>query len=99
MNLFGLIKKMADSPVMVKCINYVRNVFAHIYLGVPLSRKKLGSSVNKVSSEYLVDDSLVISFVDMLKSVTEKTKCSKYEYSLSALFLKLLCNIDDRIAG
>ena len=55
MYLLRLVKKMADSSVVVKCINDICNVLAHINLSIPISCKKLRSSVNEVGGEDLVD--------------------------------------------
>ena len=96
-DLLRLIKKMADCSVVVKSINDISNVLAHINLGVPLSFKKLGRSVYKIGSEYLVDNSLLVSLVKILETVAEKTEGCEYEDALCSLVLKLLCNVDNRV--
>ena len=66
MDLLRLIKKMADGSVMVKSIYDVSNILTHINLGIPLSRKKLGSSVNKVGCEDLADSAVLVSLIDQI---------------------------------
>ena len=97
-NLAGLIKKMADCSVVVEGINNVSNVLTHIDLGIPLSLEKLGGSVNHIGGEYLVDKTVAVSLVKLFKTVTEKTKGSKYENTLCTLILKLLSNVDNGVA-
>ena len=93
MYLLGLIEKMADGLIVVKRIDYIRNVLAHINLGVPLSLKKLWSSVYKICGEDSGEYTVSIRLVDSLVSVAEKTKGGEYKDSLSALILELLRNI------
>ena len=87
MNSERLIKKMADCSVVVKCINNIRYILAHINLSVPISGKKLGSSVYKVCCEDLRNYALFIGLVHLIKSVTEKTKGCECEDSARSLFL------------
>ena len=97
MYLLRLVEKVADSTVVVKSVDNVRNVLAKVDLLIPFSRKKLGSSVHKVCGEYLRDSSLFVRLVHILKTVTEETEGSEYEYSLCALSLKLLSYVDNGI--
>ena len=99
MYLLGLIKKVADGSIVVKGVDYIRNVLAHINLGIPLALKKLGSSVNKVCGEDSGDDAVLVSLIHTVKTVAEETEGGKYEDALCALIFKLLRNVDNRIAG
>lgn len=97
--LVGLIEKMTDSSIMVKSINDICNILAHIDLRIPLSLQQLGSPVNKVGGKYLGEYTLGICLIDILKSVAEQTESCEDEDPLSTLFLKLICNIKDRVTG
>ena len=99
MNLLGLIKKVADSLIVVKSINDICNVLAHINLRVPLSCKELRLSVNKVGSEDSCKYAISVSLIDSLVAVAEETEGGEYEDSLSALVLKLLSNVKNGLAG
>ena len=97
-NSVSLVKKMADCSVVVECINDICNVLAHINLGVPVSCKKLGSSVNEVGGKDLINNSLLVSLVKLIIAVSEQTEGCKHEYTLCTLFLKLLCYVNNRVA-
>ena len=86
--LYGT-EKLADGCVMVKGIDDICNVFAHIYLAVPLSCEKLGSAIYKVCGEDSVKESILISLVELCKTVCKQTECFKNKYSLCTLFLYL----------
>ena len=89
---------MADCSIVIKGINDICNVFAHINLGVPISGKKLGHSVNQIGCEDLRDHTILICLIKLFKSVAEKTEGCKGEYSVCAFVFKLLCNIYDGFA-
>ena len=99
MYLLGLIEQVAYGLVVVKSVNYVCNVFTKVNLFVPLSFKKFGSSVNKVSSEYLGKYPFLVSLVHILKTVAEEAKGGKYENTICTLILELLSDVDYGIAG
>ena len=99
MNLLRLVKKMADCSVVVKSVNDVRNVLTHINLGIPLSGKKLRSSVNKVGGEDAIDETICMSIVEILKAVAEETKGCEYKDTLCTFVLKLLCDVNNRVTG
>ena len=78
---------------MVKCINKKSHVFTHVYVDIPRLRKKLCWLVYKVSSKNLIDNTLFVSFIELIKAVSEKTKCSGTEYSACTSLLQLRSNI------
>ena len=99
MYFLGLVEKMAYCSVVVEGIDYVSHVLAHINLGVPISCKKLGGSVNEVGGEYLVNYALLVGLVDIIKTVAEQTEGSKGEDTVSTLLLELSCYVDNRVTG
>ena len=80
-NLLGLIKKMADSLIVVEGINDICNILAHINLGVPLSFKESRLSVYKVGGEYSGEYSVRISLINSIVAVAEQTEGGEYERS------------------
>ena len=68
------IEQFAYRHIAVKCINYICNVFAHIYLLIPGTAEKLGRSVNEVCCKYLMYISVFVSFIELLHAVGEKTE-------------------------
>ena len=94
MYFLRLVKKMRDSSVVVESIDNVSHVLAHINLCIPLAGEKLGSSVNEVSGEYAIDNTVAVCLVHIFKTVTEKTEGREYEDTLCTLFLKLIGNVN-----
>ena len=73
------LEKVADSLVAVESVDDKSNVFAQVNRNVPLSRKKLGSTVDEVCGEDFGDNTAssgVISFCLFILS----TGFSKQEY-------------------
>ena len=48
LNALNGIEECADSSIVVKCINEVCYIFAHVDLGVPLFVCQFGATVNEV---------------------------------------------------
>ena len=87
------IEQFAYRHIAVKCINYICNVFAHIYLNVPLLGKQLGGTVNQVGGKDAVKYAFLCGLVKLIKALGKQTEGSKYEYTARALFLELVSKI------
>ena len=92
MDSLDRIKKLADCFVVVQRVDNVGNVLTHIYLNVPILSVKLGAAVNEVSGKYLINNSVSVCLIELIKAVGEETEGSEGKYSLSASFLYLCCN-------
>ena len=92
-------KKSADAFVVVESVDDVRNVLTHINLCIPRSCKKLGSAVNEVCCEDLIEQAFLIRLIELLKAGCKETEGFKYEDSLCALLLDLHGNVDNGFAG
>ena len=68
MDALNGIEQIANGVVMVKGVDNIRNVFAHIYLNEPISVIELGTSVNKVCTEDLIKGLICVSLVKLFKS-------------------------------
>ena len=64
---------------MVQSINDVSNVLTHITVDIPLSLKQFRSLVDEVGSQYLIDDAVLISLVELVQTVGEETKSGEDE--------------------
>ena len=93
------VEQRADAVIGVERGNDKSNVFCHINLGVPGAGTKLLGAIYEVGGEDLVDSTVVVRLVDLLKTVAEQTEGCEYENSLCALGLELSCDVKNGFAG
>ena len=79
---------------MIDSLDEVCDILGAVYLMEPRSLEELGSPVCEVCTEHAVDDTVVISLIELFKSVCEDSISSVSEYSLSLLLLELISNIE-----
>ena len=84
--------------VFIQRIDYIRDILAHIDLGVPLALLERVGTVNQVGREYLRENAVVIGFVKAFESVAEQTEGREHKYALGSPLLQLRRDVDDRTA-
>ena len=94
MDFFRLIEKVAYSSVVVKSVDYVRNVLAHINVNEPITVGDLRVAIGQVGCEDLVDNIILVSLGELIGTVGEETKGGKCEDALNTLLLELICNVE-----
>ena len=79
---------------MVKCVDQVSDVLAHVAVDVPFTGKKLGCLVNQVCGKDSVDDALLVSFVETLEAVGEEAEGCEDENLVCVSLLKCGTNLE-----
>ena len=98
-DLLDGVKNEADRLVVVEGIDDVGNVLAHAYLNVPLLLCQSGVVIDEVGGKDLIDDTVLVSLIEALKTVGKESEGGKSINSLRAALLDLLCNVEERVTG
>ena len=83
---------------MVERLYNVGNVLGHVNLHKPVLFCQLGAAVNQVGGQYAVDQTGLVSLVELVAAVGEQTERSASKYALGTSVLELGCYVKQRFA-
>ena len=93
------IEQIGGGSVAVEGVNDIRDILAHIDLAVPFTGEKLGCTVDQVGGVDAVKQTFLVAGVELFKTCGEQTEGGEDEDLGSILFLELVADIENGVAG